>query len=90
MKSEGDLSVNLGGIRMKNPVMVASGTFGYGPEYADLVDLTQLGAIVVKGISPEPTRGNPADSSTPSGSRIRARRGSSMSTFPSFANTTCP
>ena len=59
MKSEGDLSVNLGGIRMKNPVMVASGTFGYGPEYADLVDLTQLGAIVVKGISPEPTRGNP-------------------------------
>ncbi len=39
--------------------MVASGTFGYGPEYADLVDLNQLGAIVVKGISPEPVRGNP-------------------------------
>ena len=54
-----DLSVNLGGIRMRNPVMVASGTFGYGPEYADLVDLNRLGAIVVKGICLEPTRGNP-------------------------------
>ena len=54
-----DLSVNIGGIRMKNPVMVASGTFGYGPEYADLVDLDRLGAIVVKGISPKPVTGNP-------------------------------
>lgn len=54
-----DLSVNLGGIRMKNPVMTASGTFGYGPEYADLVDLNQLGAIVVKGICLQPTKGNP-------------------------------
>jgi dihydroorotate dehydrogenase (NAD+) catalytic subunit len=44
---------------MRNPVMVASGTFGYGPEYADLVDLNRLGAIVVKGISPGPVRGNP-------------------------------
>jgi dihydroorotate dehydrogenase (NAD+) catalytic subunit len=54
-----DLRINLGGIKMKNPVMVASGTFGYGPEYADLVDLNRLGAIVVKGISREPVRGNP-------------------------------
>jgi len=54
-----DLSVNIGGIQMKNPVMVASGTFGYGPEYADLVDLNRLGAIVVKGICLNPTRGNP-------------------------------
>ncbi len=53
-----DLSLNLGGIRMRNPVMTASGTFGYGPEYADLVDLNQLGAIVVKGIRSEPTLGN--------------------------------
>ncbi|MFO7936669.1 MAG: dihydroorotate dehydrogenase [Kiritimatiellia bacterium] len=45
-----DLSVNLGGIRMKNPVTVASGTFGYGREYADLVDITRLGAVTVKGI----------------------------------------
>ncbi len=54
-----DLSVDIAGLRMKNPVMVASGTFGYGPEYADLVDLNQLGAMVVKGISLEPVRGNP-------------------------------
>lgn len=57
--SKVDLTTKLGPIAMRNPVMVASGTFGYGPEYADLVDLNQLGAIVVKGISPEPVRGNP-------------------------------
>lgn len=43
---------------MKNPVMAASGTFGYGPEYAELVDLNKLGAIVVKGICMEPWQGN--------------------------------
>ena len=53
-----NLEINLGGLRLKNPVMVASGTFGYGPEYADLVDLNKLGAIVVKGISMEPWGGN--------------------------------
>ncbi len=54
---------------MKNPVMVASGTFGYGPEYAELVDLSQLGALVVKGIAWEPTRGNenPRTAETASG-----------------------
>jgi dihydroorotate dehydrogenase (NAD+) catalytic subunit len=45
-----DLTVTLGGIHMANPVMVASGTFGYGKEYADVVDVRRLGAIVVKGI----------------------------------------
>lgn len=55
---EPKLDITLAGIRMKNPVMVASGTFGYGPEYADLVDLNKLGAIVVKGISLEPWNGN--------------------------------
>ncbi|MFA7172087.1 MAG: dihydroorotate dehydrogenase [Kiritimatiellia bacterium] len=54
-----DLSVNLGGIRMINPVTVASGTFGYGCEYADLVDITQLGAVTVKGIRMVPWPGNP-------------------------------
>ena len=53
-----DLQVDIGGIRMRNPVMVASGTFGYGPEYAGLVDVDQLGAIVVKGIRMESTTGN--------------------------------
>jgi len=54
-----NLSVNIAGIRMKNPVMVASGTFGYGEEYTQLVDLNKLGAIVVKGITLEPQVGNP-------------------------------
>jgi len=53
------LAVDIGGVQMRNPVMVASGTFGYGPEYADLVDLNTLGAIVVKGILSEPWPGNP-------------------------------
>jgi len=53
------LSVNIGGIQMKNPVATASGTFGFGPEYAPYLDLNRLGAIVVKGITPEPRVGNP-------------------------------
>ena len=53
------LEVNVAGIRMKNPVMTASGTFGYGSEYADFIDLNKLGAIVVKGITTVPWRGNP-------------------------------
>ena len=56
--SKPNIEVNLAGIRLKNPVMVASGTFGYGPEYADLMDLSRLGAIIVKGISREPWGGN--------------------------------
>jgi dihydroorotate dehydrogenase (NAD+) catalytic subunit len=54
-----DLSVNVAGIKMKNPVGVASGTFGYGVEYAELLDLSQLGFITVKGIRKEPCEGNP-------------------------------
>lgn len=53
-----ELAIDFAGIRMKNPVMVASGTFGYGPEYAGLVDLNRLGAIVVKGICSDPWPGN--------------------------------
>lgn len=53
-----DMKVKIGALEMKNPVTVASGTFGYGPEYADLVDLDKLGAITVKGISAEPHIGN--------------------------------
>lgn len=58
MNSKPDMRVEIAGIRMKNPVMTASGTFGYGPEYADIVDLNALGAIVVKGISSTPWSGN--------------------------------
>ncbi len=52
------LETRIGRIRMQNPVMVASGTFGYGPEYAEFIDLAQLGALVVKGVSVEPWEGN--------------------------------
>lgn len=55
-----DLTVGIGGIRLKNPVMTASGTFGYGEEYAEFVDLNLIGAVVVKGISLEPMEGNPS------------------------------
>ncbi|MEJ5300372.1 MAG: dihydroorotate dehydrogenase [Thermodesulforhabdaceae bacterium] len=54
-----DISVNLGPISLKNPVMVASGTFGYGREYSDVVPLEEIGAVVVKGISLKPRPGNP-------------------------------
>jgi dihydroorotate dehydrogenase (NAD+) catalytic subunit len=54
-----NLAVTLAGIRMKNPVMVASGTFGYGVEYAEVVDINRLGAIIVKGIHVNPCEGNP-------------------------------
>ena len=54
-----DLSVQLGPLRLKNPVMTASGTFGYGEEYVGLAALDKLGAIVVKGISLVPRAGNP-------------------------------
>ncbi|MBF0517068.1 MAG: dihydroorotate dehydrogenase [Nitrospirae bacterium] len=53
-----NLSVNIGGIQLKNPVITASGTFGYGVEYAEFFDLNQIGAITVKGLSPRPAEGN--------------------------------
>jgi dihydroorotate dehydrogenase (NAD+) catalytic subunit len=53
------MKVNIGGITMKNPVMTASGTFGYGLEFSRFVDLNRLGAFVTKGISSEPWPGNP-------------------------------
>jgi dihydroorotate dehydrogenase (NAD+) catalytic subunit len=54
-----DLSVDIGGLKLKNPVMTASGTFGYAREFETLVDLNRLGAIIVKGLSLEPSKGNP-------------------------------
>mgnify|MGYP002393000080 CR=1 FL=1 len=53
------MAVQIGKLRLKNPVMTASGTFGYGEEYADYVDLNKLGAVVVKGLSLKPRAGNP-------------------------------
>ncbi len=54
-----NMSVKIGRLKLKNPVMTASGTFGYGEEYADYVDLNKLGAVVVKGLSLKPRAGNP-------------------------------
>jgi dihydroorotate dehydrogenase (NAD+) catalytic subunit len=54
-----NLSIQIGQLKLPNPVLVASGTFGYGVEYARLLDLNQLGAVVVKGIRLGPVRGNP-------------------------------
>ncbi|MDD5757446.1 MAG: dihydroorotate dehydrogenase [Desulfobulbaceae bacterium] len=53
------LAVNIGDLCIANPIMTASGTFGYGREYENFVDLSQIGAIVVKGISLQPRPGNP-------------------------------
>jgi dihydroorotate dehydrogenase (NAD+) catalytic subunit len=54
-----DLSVNVAGIALKNPIIAASGTFGYGVEFEDVVHLAKLGGFVVKGLSREPMIGNP-------------------------------
>lgn len=54
-----NLTVDIGGIELKNPVMTASGTFGYGPEFADYLDLNSLGGIITKGLSLKPRAGNP-------------------------------
>ena len=64
-----DLSVNIGELQMKNPVMTASGTFGYGEEYADFVDLSRIGGIIVKGTTLHKREGNPYPrmAETPSG-----------------------
>jgi len=58
-KNTVDLSVNLAGIELANPVMTASGTSGYGPEYAPYLELRQLGAFVTKSITAQPRKGNP-------------------------------
>ncbi len=64
-----DLATRVGAVRLANPVLAASGTFGFGPEYDGLVDVAQLGGVAVKGIAPEPWRGNPPPRvwETPSG-----------------------
>ena len=54
-----DLSVEIAGVKLKNPVMTASGTFGSGIEYSEFVDLNNLGAVVTKGVANVPWEGNP-------------------------------
>jgi len=59
MADRPDMKVNIGGIELQNPVMTASGTFGYAREFDHLIDLNRLGGIIVKGLSLMPTKGNP-------------------------------
>jgi dihydroorotate dehydrogenase (NAD+) catalytic subunit len=58
MTKQPDLIADIGGIILKNPIITASGTFGYGEEFDPFVDLNRLGAIIVKGLSLEPAKGN--------------------------------
>ncbi len=69
MINKSNLEVEIGGIKLKNPVMTASGTFGYGQEYAPFVDLNKLGAMILKGITLKSKMGNPPPRviETPSG-----------------------
>ena len=64
-----NLAVNIGNLHLKYPVMGASGTFGFGREYADFLDVNEIGAIVTKGVTPLPRSGNPGVriAETPSG-----------------------
>lgn len=64
-----DLNVKLGKLQMKNPVMTASGTFGYGTEYSDFMDVSRMGGIIVKGTTLRERQGNPYPrmAETPSG-----------------------
>ena len=57
--SKVDLSVTLAGMTMKNPIVMASGTFGFGEEYGQFFDLSELGGICVKGLTPTRREGNP-------------------------------
>ena len=54
-----DLSVSLGSLKLKNPIMLASGTVGYGNEISEFIDLSKIGGIVTKSISLKPRKGNP-------------------------------
>jgi dihydroorotate dehydrogenase (NAD+) catalytic subunit len=69
IKLKPNLSIDFAGIKLKNPVLTASGTFGYGQEYEEFVDLNKLGGVIVKGVSLKPIKGNPPPRiwETPSG-----------------------
>ena len=56
-----DMSVAIGAVQLKNPVLTASGTFGYGLEFLPFLELAQLGGLVTKGLSPRPRKGNPPE-----------------------------
>jgi dihydroorotate dehydrogenase (NAD+) catalytic subunit len=59
LRQKADLSIKVAGVRFSNPVLVASGTFGYGEEYRDLIDVSKLGGIITKSVTSDPREGNP-------------------------------
>ena len=59
MTSKVNTKVTIAGLELKNPVMTASGTFGYGLEFAEYMDLNSIGAILTKGLAIKPVKGNP-------------------------------
>ena len=88
-----DLRVNFCGVELKNPITTASGTFGFGHEYGEFFDLSMLGGIGVKGLTPTERLGNPAPriAETPQGilnCRTRASTASSRSRSRSCVSTT--
>ena len=87
-----DLKVDFGKFQLKNPVMTASGTFGYGLEYAQFYDISKLGAIMVKGIRSVQSDGNPTPRvAEVTGGMLNAigLQGPGVDKF-STMNTTCP
>ena len=76
-----NLSVDLCGVTLKNPVMTASGTFGAGEEFSQFLDLNRLGAVVTKGVASVPWPGNPTASCLRS-ARLSGRWRSSFSLQP--------
>ena len=85
-KEKPNLVVNIGGLRLKNPVTTASGTFGFGPEYAPYIDLNRLGAIVVKGTTLQPRLGNPTPRLVETPAGILNSIGASGGRNPDFIN----
>ncbi len=81
------LGVEIGSLKMANPVMTASGTFGYGEEFADLLDISSLGAYIVKGTTLHPRQGNdyPRMAETPSACRTRVSTISPPKSIPAYA-----
>lgn len=85
-----DLSVNIGELQMNNPVMTASGTFGYGEEFADFIELSRIGGIIVKGTTLHKREGNPYPrmAETPSG--MLNAVGLQIRAFITLLNTSIP
>jgi len=82
-----DLSISFCGITFKNPIIAASGTFGYGVEFEDIVSLEKLGGFVIKGLSREPMAGNPPPRAPDAARPARRRKPRQQDGLPSRGAT---